>query len=107
MVDDDEVQAQEGDFYGGWITPEITGGDRGFKGGACNDISSDRPATINLHPFFGQAQEHGVGKPLPTPRAANEMLGPARYPFVLYNVCNNLMRLTNLPQICQANQVPR
>ncbi|SNX82333.1 related to decapping enzyme [Melanopsichium pennsylvanicum] len=32
MVDDDEVQAQEGDFYGSWITPEITGGDRGFKG---------------------------------------------------------------------------
>ncbi|TKY85165.1 hypothetical protein EX895_006245 [Sporisorium graminicola] len=32
MVDDDEVKAQEGDFYGSWITPEITGGDRGFKG---------------------------------------------------------------------------
>ncbi|PWN51249.1 hypothetical protein IE53DRAFT_57570 [Violaceomyces palustris] len=32
MVDDDEVQAQEGDFYGSWITPEITGGDKGFKG---------------------------------------------------------------------------
>ncbi|UZJ54361.1 hypothetical protein CBS101457_003681 [Exobasidium rhododendri] len=34
MVDDDQVQAQEGDFYGSWITPEITGGQRGFKGGA-------------------------------------------------------------------------
>ncbi|PWN89342.1 DUF427-domain-containing protein [Acaromyces ingoldii] len=32
-VDEDEVAAQEGDFYGSWITPEITGGDRGFKGG--------------------------------------------------------------------------
>lgn len=32
-VDDDEVTAQAGDFYGGWITPEITGGERGFKGG--------------------------------------------------------------------------
>ncbi|CCF54913.1 hypothetical protein NDA11_007393 [Ustilago hordei] len=32
MVDDDEVKAQDGDFYGSWITPEITGGDRGFKG---------------------------------------------------------------------------
>ncbi|GAK62859.1 DCP2-domain-containing protein [Moesziomyces antarcticus] len=32
MVDDDEVMPQEGDFYGSWITPEITGGDRGFKG---------------------------------------------------------------------------
>lgn len=30
----DVVQAQEGDFYGSWITPEITGGERGFKGGA-------------------------------------------------------------------------
>ncbi|CEH14196.1 related to decapping enzyme [Ceraceosorus bombacis] len=34
MVDDDIVQAQEGDFYGSWITPEITGGERGFKGAA-------------------------------------------------------------------------
>ncbi|CAO1614350.1 unnamed protein product [Sympodiomycopsis kandeliae] len=33
-VDDDEAQAQEGDFYGSWITPEITGGPKGFKGGA-------------------------------------------------------------------------
>ncbi|PWN28504.1 DUF427-domain-containing protein [Jaminaea rosea] len=32
-VDDDEVTAQEGDFYGSWVTPEITGGERGFKGG--------------------------------------------------------------------------
>lgn len=29
-VDDFEVQAQEGDFYGGWITPNIVGP---FKGG--------------------------------------------------------------------------
>jgi hypothetical protein len=28
-----QVASQEGSFYGGWITPEITGGDRGFKGG--------------------------------------------------------------------------
>ncbi|CAO1633387.1 unnamed protein product [Jaminaea pallidilutea] len=33
-VDDDEATAQEGDFYGSWVTPEITGGERGFKGGA-------------------------------------------------------------------------
>ena len=32
-VDDEEVQAQDGDFYGGWITSWISGGDRGFKGG--------------------------------------------------------------------------
>lgn len=32
-VDDDEATAQEGDFYGSWVTPEITGGERGFKGG--------------------------------------------------------------------------
>ena len=30
-VGDAQVQAQEGDFYGGWITPEIKGP---FKGGA-------------------------------------------------------------------------
>lgn len=30
-VDDEEVQAQEGDFYGGWITSDIVGP---FKGGA-------------------------------------------------------------------------
>ncbi|MEL6149181.1 MAG: DUF427 domain-containing protein [Chloroflexota bacterium] len=29
-VDDEEVQAQEGDFYGGWITSDIVGP---FKGG--------------------------------------------------------------------------
>jgi hypothetical protein len=29
-VDDDVVVPQEGSFYGGWITPEITGP---FKGG--------------------------------------------------------------------------
>jgi uncharacterized protein (DUF427 family) len=29
-VDDEQVQAQEGDFYGGWITSEIVGP---FKGG--------------------------------------------------------------------------
>ncbi|HIK44857.1 MAG TPA: DUF427 domain-containing protein [Leptolyngbyaceae cyanobacterium M65_K2018_010] len=29
-VDDQQVQAQPGDFYGGWITPEIVGP---FKGG--------------------------------------------------------------------------
>nr|HQU86510.1 DUF427 domain-containing protein [Pyrinomonadaceae bacterium] len=31
FVDDELVQAQEGDFYGGWITSEIVGP---FKGGA-------------------------------------------------------------------------
>ncbi|MDY7091981.1 MAG: DUF427 domain-containing protein [Acidobacteriota bacterium] len=31
FVDDHRVEAQEGDFYGGWITPEIVGP---FKGGA-------------------------------------------------------------------------
>jgi hypothetical protein len=30
-VDDERVQAQPGDFYGGWITNEIVGP---FKGGA-------------------------------------------------------------------------
>lgn len=30
-VDDEKVQAQEGDFYGGWITSDIVGP---FKGGA-------------------------------------------------------------------------
>lgn len=40
MVDDDEVKAQEGDFYGSWITPEITGGDRGFKGATMEPCTS-------------------------------------------------------------------
>jgi uncharacterized protein (DUF427 family) len=31
FVDDEQVQAQQGDFYGGWITGEIVGP---FKGGA-------------------------------------------------------------------------
>ncbi len=31
FVNDEQVQAQEGDFYGGWITSEIVGP---FKGGA-------------------------------------------------------------------------
>ena len=31
FVDDERVQSQEGDFYGGWITSEIVGP---FKGGA-------------------------------------------------------------------------
>jgi uncharacterized protein (DUF427 family) len=31
FVDDEQVQAQEGDFYGGWITSDIVGP---FKGGA-------------------------------------------------------------------------
>jgi uncharacterized protein (DUF427 family) len=30
-IDDEQVQAQEGDFYGGWITSDIVGP---FKGGA-------------------------------------------------------------------------
>ena len=30
FLDDDRVDAQDGDFYGGWITPEIVGP---FKGG--------------------------------------------------------------------------
>ncbi|KAG9305957.1 hypothetical protein G9A89_016610 [Geosiphon pyriformis] len=32
-VDGEKVNAQEGDFYGGWITSDIDGGERGFKGG--------------------------------------------------------------------------
>ncbi|EPQ31704.1 uncharacterized protein PFL1_01037 [Pseudozyma flocculosa PF-1] len=40
MVDDDEVVAQEGDFYGSWITPEIHGGDKGFKGGPAINVAS-------------------------------------------------------------------
>jgi hypothetical protein len=31
FVDDERVQAQEGDFYGGWITSKVVGP---FKGGA-------------------------------------------------------------------------
>ncbi len=31
IVDDEQVQAQPGDFYGGWITHDIVGP---FKGGA-------------------------------------------------------------------------
>ena len=31
-VDGEQIQAQEGDFYGGWITDEIIGP---FKGGTC------------------------------------------------------------------------
>ncbi len=30
LLDDEQVQAQEGDFYGGWVTADITGP---FKGG--------------------------------------------------------------------------
>jgi len=33
-VDDEQVQAQEGDFYGGWITSEIKGPFKGGKGTA-------------------------------------------------------------------------
>ena len=33
VVDGEAVLRQEGDFYGGWITSWISGGDRGFKGG--------------------------------------------------------------------------
>ena len=32
-VGDERASAQEGDFYGGWLTSWITGGDRGIKGG--------------------------------------------------------------------------
>ncbi|MGC6487846.1 MAG: DUF427 domain-containing protein [Planctomycetota bacterium] len=32
-VDGEAVLRQEGDFYGGWITSWISGGERGFKGG--------------------------------------------------------------------------
>lgn len=31
-VDDEEVQAQEGDFYGGWITKDIVGPFKGAPG---------------------------------------------------------------------------
>lgn len=34
FVDDERVIAQEGDFYGGWITPEITGPFKGGRGTA-------------------------------------------------------------------------
>ncbi|KAH9472583.1 hypothetical protein MJO28_001558 [Puccinia striiformis f. sp. tritici] len=33
FVDDEEVVAQEGTFYGGWKTSEISGGEKGIKGG--------------------------------------------------------------------------
>jgi uncharacterized protein (DUF427 family) len=32
FVGDDEVEAQEGDFYGGWITPEVIGPFKGAPG---------------------------------------------------------------------------
>lgn len=32
-VDGEQVQAQPGDYYGGWITSDVTGEERGFKGG--------------------------------------------------------------------------
>ena len=32
-VDGEPVERQDGDFYGGWITSWIHGGERGFKGG--------------------------------------------------------------------------
>jgi len=32
-VDDELVSAQAGDFYGGWVTSNITGGHKGMKGG--------------------------------------------------------------------------
>ncbi|TPX38058.1 hypothetical protein SmJEL517_g00296 [Synchytrium microbalum] len=32
-VDDERVQAQDGDFYGGWVTSWIDGGKKGMKGG--------------------------------------------------------------------------
>ena len=32
-VDGEAVERQAGDFYGGWITSWIRGGERGFKGG--------------------------------------------------------------------------
>ncbi|KAA1098243.1 hypothetical protein PGT21_031343 [Puccinia graminis f. sp. tritici] len=33
FVDDEEVTAQDGNFYGGWKTSEISGGKKGMKGG--------------------------------------------------------------------------
>jgi len=33
FVNDEEVRAQEGSFYGGWITSAISGGPKGIKGG--------------------------------------------------------------------------
>lgn len=33
FVDDEEVKAQPGDFYGGWMTSDIDGGKKGVKGG--------------------------------------------------------------------------
>ncbi|PWN22303.1 DUF427-domain-containing protein [Microstroma glucosiphilum] len=33
LVDEDVAAPQAGDFYGSWVTPEITGGEKGFKGG--------------------------------------------------------------------------
>ncbi|CED83983.1 Protein of unknown function DUF427 [Phaffia rhodozyma] len=32
LVDGENVKAQEGDFYGGWITSDVHGGPKGFKG---------------------------------------------------------------------------
>ncbi|KAL7006305.1 hypothetical protein EMMF5_004191 [Cystobasidiomycetes sp. EMM_F5] len=33
FVDGEEVKAQPGDFYGGWMTSDIDGGSKGVKGG--------------------------------------------------------------------------
>jgi len=32
-VDGEDVIPQEGDFYGGWKTRDVTGGKKGMKGG--------------------------------------------------------------------------
>lgn len=32
-VDEEQATAQPGDFYGGWVTKNIVGGQKGFKGG--------------------------------------------------------------------------
>ncbi|CAD6579955.1 MAG: hypothetical protein CYPHOPRED_001047 [Cyphobasidiales sp. Tagirdzhanova-0007] len=37
-VDGEEVKAQPGDFYGGWMTSDIDGGPRGVKGGPGKSI---------------------------------------------------------------------
>lgn len=31
-VDEEQATAQPGDFYGGWVTKNIVGGQKGFKG---------------------------------------------------------------------------
>jgi hypothetical protein len=33
FVGDEQVAPQQGDFYGGWVTSNVSGGKKGMKGG--------------------------------------------------------------------------